>query len=117
MKEKDFRHHSKDPYSLRFCNFFFVKTQGIVTIPTGTNSCRHLPSPQNQRYADGKTDELIPPADVEAIRAAYPDLPIYMYDAGHAFVAPNGFHEDSARLSKLRTLAFFSRNSGMRGES
>jgi carboxymethylenebutenolidase len=65
----------------------------------------------------GKTDELIPPADVEAIRAAYPDLPVYMYDAGHAFVAPNGFHEDSARLSKLRTLAFFSRNSGIRGES
>jgi carboxymethylenebutenolidase len=65
----------------------------------------------------GKTDDLIPPADVEAIRAAYPDLPVYMYDAGHAFVAPNGFHEDSARLSKLRTLAFFSWNSGVRGES
>ncbi|HXA39099.1 MAG TPA: dienelactone hydrolase family protein [Phenylobacterium sp.] len=65
----------------------------------------------------GKADELIPPADVEAIRAAYPDLPVYMYDAGHAFVAPNGFHEDSARLSKLRTLAHFSRNSGVRGEA
>jgi carboxymethylenebutenolidase len=64
----------------------------------------------------GKTDELIPPADVETIRATYPDLPVYMYDAGHAFVAPNEFHEDSARLSKLRTLAFFSRNSGVRGE-
>jgi len=65
----------------------------------------------------GKTDELIPPAAVEAIRAAHPDLPVYMYEAGHAFVAPNGFHEDSARLSKLRTLAHFSRNSGVRGES
>lgn len=65
----------------------------------------------------GKTDELISPADVETIRAAYPDLPVYMYDAGHAFVAPNGFHEDSARLAKLRTLAHFSRNSGIRGES
>jgi carboxymethylenebutenolidase len=65
----------------------------------------------------GKTDELIPPADVETIRAAYPDLPVYMYQAGHAFVAPSGFHEDSARLSKLRTLAHFSRNSGVRGES
>jgi carboxymethylenebutenolidase len=32
-------------------------------------------------------------------------------------VAPNGYHEDSARLSKLRTLALFSRNSGLRGES
>lgn len=64
----------------------------------------------------GKTDELTPPADVEAIRAAHPDLPVYMYEAGHAFVAPNGYHEDSARLSKLRTLAHFSRNSGVRGE-
>jgi carboxymethylenebutenolidase len=65
----------------------------------------------------GKTDELIPPADVEAIREAHPELPVYMYESGHAFVAPNGYHEDSARLSKLRTLALFSRNSGLRGES
>jgi carboxymethylenebutenolidase len=65
----------------------------------------------------GKTDELIPPADVEKIRAAHPDLPVYMYDAGHAFVAPSGYHEDSARLSTLRTLAHFSRNSGVRGEA
>jgi carboxymethylenebutenolidase len=65
----------------------------------------------------GKTDELIPPERVEAIRAAHPDLPVYLYDAGHAFVAPNGFHEDSARLSKLRTLALFSRHSGVRAES
>jgi carboxymethylenebutenolidase len=65
----------------------------------------------------GKTDELIPPAAVEAIREAHPDLGVYMYEAGHAFVAPNGYHEDSARLSKLRTLALFSRNSGVRGES
>nr|MEA2799335.1 carboxymethylenebutenolidase [Phenylobacterium sp.] len=42
---------------------------------------------------------------------------VFMYEAGHAFVAPNGHHEDSARLSKLRTLAHFSRNSGVRGES
>jgi carboxymethylenebutenolidase len=65
----------------------------------------------------GKTDELIPPEAVDAIREAHPDLPVFLYDAGHAFVAPNGFHEDSARLSKLRTLAHFSRNSGVRGES
>jgi carboxymethylenebutenolidase len=64
----------------------------------------------------GKADELIPLADVEAIRAAHPDLPVYMYDAGHAFVAPNGFHADSARLSRLRTLALFARNGAGRGE-
>jgi carboxymethylenebutenolidase len=65
----------------------------------------------------GKTDELIPPNRIEAIRAAHPELPVYMYEAGHAFVAPNGYHEDSARLAKLRTLAHFSRNSGVRSES
>ncbi|MFI4965624.1 MAG: dienelactone hydrolase family protein [Caulobacterales bacterium] len=64
----------------------------------------------------GKHDELIPPADVEAIRAAHPDLPVFMYDAGHAFVAPSGYHEDSARLARLRTLAHFSRHSGVRSE-
>jgi carboxymethylenebutenolidase len=64
----------------------------------------------------GKTDELIPPARVEAIREAHPDLPVHLYDAGHAFVAPNGYHADSARLAKLRTLAHFSRNSGVKSE-
>lgn len=64
----------------------------------------------------GKTDELIPPAAVETIRAAHPDLPVFVYEAGHAFVAPNGYHEDSARLSKLRTVAHFSRHSGVRSE-
>ena len=75
----------------------------VPKVPT----CLHL----------GKTDALIPPADVEAIRAAHPDLPIYLYDAGHAFVAPNGFHADSARLSRLRTLQIFARNSGGRAEA
>ena len=64
----------------------------------------------------GKSDDLIPPADVAAIRTAYPELPVYMYEAGHAFVAPNGYDETAARLSKLRTLAHFTRNSGVSGE-
>jgi len=63
----------------------------------------------------GKADELIPTADVERIREAHPGLPVYMYDAGHAFVAPNGFHADSARLSRLRTLALFARHGAGRG--
>jgi carboxymethylenebutenolidase len=64
----------------------------------------------------GKTDDLIPPADVEKIREVHPDLPIHLYEAGHAFVAPNGFHADSARLSRLRTLQLFARNGGGRGD-
>jgi carboxymethylenebutenolidase len=58
----------------------------------------------------GKRDELIPPQDVEAITARHPELPVYLYDAGHAFVAPNGFDAESAHLSRLRTLALFARN-------
>jgi carboxymethylenebutenolidase len=65
----------------------------------------------------GKTDELIPPATVTAIRDAYPDMAVHEYPAGHAFVAPNGFHADSAKLSRLRTLAFFARNGGGRSEA
>ena len=64
----------------------------------------------------GKTDDLIPPAHVEAIREAYPELPVFMYEAGHAFVAPNGYHADSAQLSSLRTLAHFARNGAGRSE-
>ena len=64
----------------------------------------------------GKRDELIPPEEVEAIREAHPDLPVYMYDAGHAFVAPNGYDAQSARLAQLRTLALFARNGAGRSE-
>ena len=60
----------------------------------------------------GRTDELIPPHDVEAIRAQHPELPVHEYDAGHAFVAPSGLHADSARLAMLRTRALFHRASG-----
>ena len=65
----------------------------------------------------GKTDPMIPMTDVETIRAAHPDLPVWLYDAGHAFVAPNGRHDDSARLAMLRTLQLFQRAGGGRGEA
>ena len=65
----------------------------------------------------GKTDAMIPPADVAAIEAAHPDLPVWLYEAGHAFVAPNGHHPDSAKLAMLRTLQLFQRAGGSRGEA
>jgi carboxymethylenebutenolidase len=65
----------------------------------------------------GRTDELIPPAAVEAIREAHPELPVHLYDAGHAFVAPNGYDAEPARLSALRTLALFANNGGGRSEA
>ena len=65
----------------------------------------------------GRTDPLIPIGDVERITAAHPDLPVWLYDAGHAFVAPSGHHPDSASLAMLRTLQLFQRAGGSRGEA
>ena len=65
----------------------------------------------------GRTDSMIPLSDVETITAAHPDLPVWLYDAGHAFVAPNGYHADSASLAMLRTLQLFQRSGGGRGEA
>lgn len=65
----------------------------------------------------GTQDEGIPPQDVATITAAHPDLPIWLYPAGHAFVAPTaGYHEDSAKLAMLRTLQLFHRGGGAKGE-
>lgn len=66
----------------------------------------------------GKTDASIPPERIEEIRERHPDVPIYLYDAGHGFVSDRraDYEPDSARLARLRTLAFFSRNGGGRGE-
>jgi carboxymethylenebutenolidase len=65
----------------------------------------------------GRRDEMIPAEAVAAITGAHPDIPAHLYDAGHAFVAPSGFHADSANLSTLRTLAHFTRHSGVRSEA
>lgn len=65
----------------------------------------------------GTQDETIPPEDVATITAAHPDLPAWLYPAGHAFVAPTpGHHEDSAKLAMLRTLRHFQRGGGVKGE-
>lgn len=64
----------------------------------------------------GRHDETIRPDAVEKIRDLHPDLPVHLYEAGHGFVAPSGFHKDSAELSTLRTLALFSRHGGGKGE-
>jgi carboxymethylenebutenolidase len=66
----------------------------------------------------GKKDASIPTERVEAIAERHPDVPIYLYDAGHGFVSDRQADYDpgSARLARLRTLAHFSRNSGVRAE-
>jgi len=66
----------------------------------------------------GKADASIPPEKIDEIRERHPDLPIYLYDAGHGFVSDRraDYDADSARLARLRTLAHFSRSGGGRGE-
>jgi len=66
----------------------------------------------------GKRDPTIPPQVVEQIRDAFPDLPVYVYDAGHGFASDRraDYDPDSARLAHLRTLQLFSRSSGVRSE-
>ncbi len=61
----------------------------------------------------GREDPLIPPADLERLAERHPDLPLHLYPAGHAFVAPGG-HADSARLALLRTRRLFHAATGAR---
>ncbi|MGI9170083.1 MAG: dienelactone hydrolase family protein [Caulobacteraceae bacterium] len=67
----------------------------------------------------GRRDASIPPSVIETIGAAYPDIPIYLYDAGHGFAADRrgDYSPDAARLARLRTLQGFARNGGGRGEA
>ncbi len=62
----------------------------------------------------GRFDESIPMENVEAIEAAHPDVPVYVYEAGHGFNSDRrkDYHEPSADLAKARTLALFAANGG-----
>jgi carboxymethylenebutenolidase len=60
----------------------------------------------------GAKDAHIGPAEIEKIRRAHPDLPLFLYDAGHGFNCDHrkDFEPQSASLARQRTLEFFSRN-------
>ena len=63
-------------------------------------------------YHFGAEDRSIPLADVERIRAAYPEAPVYTYDgAGHAFNNDqrDSYQPQAAALARTRTLEFFAR--------
>jgi carboxymethylenebutenolidase len=61
----------------------------------------------------GKHDPMIPPADVQRISEAHPDLPVWLYDAGHGFCAPGPEHDaNAAHLALLRTRQLFHRAGG-----
>lgn len=63
----------------------------------------------------GETDASIPMTDVEAIRAAQPNVAIFVYDgAGHGFGCEDrgSFKSDAAELADERTYAFFDKHLG-----
>jgi carboxymethylenebutenolidase len=63
----------------------------------------------------GETDHGIPMSDVDKIRAAHPDVQVFVYPAvGHGFncnYRPD-YDAEAAKLAKQRTLELFSANGG-----
>jgi carboxymethylenebutenolidase len=59
----------------------------------------------------GAHDISIPPANVESVRQATPDSPLYLYDAGHGFCRAGSQDFDIAArdLAVTRTLDWFAR--------
>lgn len=59
----------------------------------------------------GAKDPHIGSAEIEKIKAAHPELPLFLYDAGHGFNCDQrkDFDPESAKLARQRTLEFFSR--------
>jgi carboxymethylenebutenolidase len=63
-------------------------------------------------YHFGGQDKSITPADVAAVRAAYPDAPLYTYDgAGHGFNCElrDSYNPQAAALARSRTVEFLNR--------
>jgi carboxymethylenebutenolidase len=63
----------------------------------------------------GETDASIPLADVEAIRAAQPDVEVFVYPcAGHGFGCEErgSYSAGDAAVAQERTLAFLGRHLG-----
>jgi carboxymethylenebutenolidase len=60
----------------------------------------------------GARDAHIGPEQIETIRQAHPELPLFVYDAGHGFNCDQrkDFEPQSAKLARERTLEFFRTN-------
>jgi len=61
----------------------------------------------------GETDASIPMADVDAIRAARPEVEVFVYaGAGHGFGCDerSSYSAEDAALARRRTLEFFERH-------
>jgi carboxymethylenebutenolidase len=57
----------------------------------------------------GNKDPHIPLSDIEAIQRAHPDLPVFLYDAGHGFNCDQrkDYAPQAAGLARQRTIEFF----------
>lgn len=62
----------------------------------------------------GELDAHIPLSDVDKVKAAQPDVPVYVYAADHGFNCDHrgSFDAPSADLARERTLAFFAEHLG-----
>jgi carboxymethylenebutenolidase len=62
----------------------------------------------------GEHDSGIPLDDVKKFQAAHPEVPVYIYDAGHGFNSdrPDHHNEAAAKLARQRTLELFQANGG-----
>lgn len=62
----------------------------------------------------GEQDQSIPLAGVEKVKAAHPEVPVFIYPAGHGFSCDQrgSYHAESARLARERTLAFLQEHIG-----
>jgi carboxymethylenebutenolidase len=62
----------------------------------------------------GEQDAMIPIADIDKIRAACPNVPVYVYPAGHGFNrdGSSAYHAESAKLARERTLELFAKHVG-----
>jgi carboxymethylenebutenolidase len=57
----------------------------------------------------GTKDKHIPPSEIEKIQRAHPELPVFLYDAGHGFNCDQrkDYAPEAASLARQRTLEFF----------
>ena len=62
----------------------------------------------------GKRDPHIPLSEVDKIRAHHPELPVYMYDAGHGFNCDQrgSYNAPAAKQARERTLGFLRKHVG-----
>ncbi|MGE0737203.1 MAG: dienelactone hydrolase family protein [Alphaproteobacteria bacterium] len=62
----------------------------------------------------GAKDKMIPQTDVDKIKKAHPEVPVYVYDADHGFNCDerHSYDKAAAELALQRTVEFFAKHVG-----